>query len=282
MIFDPRTKIVLLIISGILAVMLDGVLVLLLCLLFGLILMFSQSSSRRRLIWLIVFLLLATWATAYSQGLFYDQYPRTPLFTLIPETFPFIGSLTDGIVLYKEGVLYGLRQSLRFSLMITVGTFVVITTQPRDLLLGMIRLGVPFPIAFMVTTAIRYLPMLASDTQLVFRSQQLRGARHFQVNLVTMLKHMVGIIRPVLVHNIRRATKMSEAIESRSFSVNKFTQRTYLNKLHFRFQDWFLVCTLIVLTVLIVLLKLSYWAYSSGLFYVNWLKPFYTFAGEML
>ena len=156
---DPRTKVIFLVVFSILAILLDGVLVMCLCLLSGLGLVLSQPRSRRRVGSLIILLFVGTWATAYSQGLFYDQYPRTPILTLIPRTLPVVGPLTDGIFLYQEGVLYGLRQSIRFSMVVIIGAFVVTTTQPRDLLLGLVRLGVPFPIAFMVITAIRYLPM---------------------------------------------------------------------------------------------------------------------------
>ncbi len=279
---DPRTKVIFLVVFSILAILLDGVLVMCLCLLSGLGLVLSQPRSRRRVGSLIILLFVGTWATAYSQGLFYDQSPRTPILTLIPRTLPVVGPLTDGIFLYQEGVLYGLRQSIRFSMVVIIGAFVVTTTQPRDLLLGLVRLGVPFPIAFMVITAIRYLPMLAKETEIVFRSQQLRGARHFHANPVTTLRYLIGVVRPILVHNIRRTTKMSEAIESRSFSSQNFAKRTYLNELNFRLQDWLLVFVLMVSLITVSILKLSYWAYTSGIFYADWLKPFYTFTREML
>ena len=279
---DPRTKVILLVVFSILAVLLDGVLVMCLCLLFGLGLVLSQPQSRRRVGSLIILLFIGTWATAYSQGLFYNQQPRTPILTLIPRTFPVVGPLTDGVLLYQEGVLHGLRQSIRFAMVVIIGAFVVTTTQPRDLLLGLVRLGVPFPIAFMVITAIRYLPMLAKETELVFRSQQLRGARHLHANPVVTLRYLIGVVRPILVHNIRRTTKMSEAIESRSFSSQNFAKRTYLNKLSFRLQDWLLVFVLTALLITVSTLKLSYWAYTNGIFYADWFKSFYTFTREML
>ena len=282
MTLDPRTKIICLTVFGWLAVMLDGTLALLTCLLVSLALMYSSPQSKARLRLLALVLLISTWATVYSQAIFYDQTPRTPLLTIIPETFPFLGSLTSGVSIYKEGLWHGLRQSLRFSMLITMGAFVVTTTQPRDLLLGLIRLGVPYPISFMTTTAIRYLPMLGSEAQLVLKSQQLRGVRHFQLNPLSTLRHLVGTVRPILINNIRRATRMSEAIESRAFSADQLSQRTYLHQLQLKVIDRILILLLLTGCTLVSLLKLVYWCYASGIFYASWLKSFYTFTREML
>ena len=267
---------------GWLVVMLDGTLALLTCLLVSLALMCSSPQSKARLRLLALVLLIGTWATVYSQAIFYDQTPRTPLLTIIPETFPFLGPLTSGVSIYKEGLWHGLRQSLRFSMLITMGAFVVTTTQPRDLLLGLIRLGVPYPIAFMTTTAIRYLPMLGSEAQLVLKSQQLRGVRHFQLNPFSTLRHLVGTVRPILINNIRRATRMSEAIESRAFSADQLSQRTYLHQLQLKAIDRILILLLLTGCTLVSLLKLVYWCYANGIFYASWLKSFYTFTRETL
>lgn len=282
MTLDPRTKIICLMVFGWLVVMLDGTLALLTCLLVSLALMCSSPQSKARLRLLALVLLIGTWATVYSQAIFYDQTPRTPLLTIIPETFPFLGPLTSGVSIYKEGLWHGLRQSLRFSMLITMGAFVVTTTQPRDLLLGLIRLGVPYPIAFMTTTAIRYLPMLGSEAQLVLKSQQLRGVRHFQLNPFSTLHHLVGTVRPILINNIRRATRMSEAIESRAFSADQLSQRTYLHQLQLKAIDRILILLLLTGCTLVSLLKLVYWCYANGIFYASWLKSFYTFTRETL
>ena len=62
---------------------------------------------------LAVLLLLSLWGSMFSQALFFSQTPRTPLFTLIASDNGFLGQITGGLYIYREGVLYGAVQGLR-------------------------------------------------------------------------------------------------------------------------------------------------------------------------
>ena len=75
---------------------------------------------------------------------------------------------------------------------------------------------------------------------------------------------------------------MSEAIESRAFSADQLSQRTYLHQLQLKVIDRILILLLLTGCTLVSLLKLVYWCYASGIFYASWLKSFYTFTREML
>lgn len=67
---------------------------------------------------LSIFLLLGLWGSISSQALFFAQNPRTPLFMLISPDFPFLGSLTGGLYIYREGIIYGAVQGMRTASMI--------------------------------------------------------------------------------------------------------------------------------------------------------------------
>ena len=83
--------------------------------------------------------------------------------------------MTGGIRVYREGLFHGIVQSLRFNTTLAIGCFIVWTTQPRDLLLALAQLRVPATLAFMVTTALHFIPVIANEAATVFRSQRLRG-----------------------------------------------------------------------------------------------------------
>ena len=277
----PHTKIVFLAIVSCLVILLDSPIALLVCFLVSLCFQASIPPSWRQMRLLILFVGLGTWGLIYSQGIFYNQFPRTVIFTLIHKDVPVIGGLTGGIHLYREGLFHGAVQSLRFNTMLTVSCFIIWTTQPRDLLLALVKLRVPYSLAFMVTTGLRYIPLIGSEAQTVIRSQRLRGFRYLRLNLFHTISGILNSLRPILTNNIRRATHLSEAVESRAFSPDA-VQRTSLRELKTQHQDVILIALLLVCLLSVIGLKGVYFLYANGLYYASWLRGAYTFAREVL
>ena len=277
----PLTKILLLAIVSCLVILLDSPIALFVCFLVSLCFQASIPPSWRQIRLLILFIGLGTWGLIYSQGIFYNQFPRTVIFTLIHKDVPIIGGLTGGIHLYREGLFHGAVQSLRFNTMLTVSCFIIWTTQPRDLLLALVKLRVPYSLAFMVTTGLRYIPLIGSEARTVIRSQRLRGFRYLQLNLFHTISGILNSLRPILTNNIRRATHLSEAVESRAFSPDA-AHRTSLRELKTRQQDILLIVLLLVCLLGVIGLKSVYFLYANGLYYASWLRGAYTFAREVL
>jgi len=277
----PHTKIILLAIVSCLVILLDSPIALFACFLVSLCCQASIPPSWRQIRLLILFVGLGTWGLIYSQGIFYNQFPRTVIFTLIHKDVPVIGGLTGGIHLYREGLFHGAVQSLRFNTMLTISCFIIWTTQPRDLLLALVKLRVPYSLAFMVTTGLRYIPLIGSEARTVIRSQRLRGFRYLRLNLFHTISGILNSLRPILTNNIRRATHLSEAVESRAFSPDA-AHRTSLRELKTRQQDILLIALLLVCLLSVIGLKGVYFLYANGLYYASWLRGAYTFAREVL
>lgn len=263
--------------------MLDSAASLLFCFLtsIGLIVLSFPSWRQYRL--LVFFIFFTTWGLIYSQSVFYNASPRTVLFTLVAPEVPIIGSMTGGVRVYREGLLYGAIQSLRFNTTLTIGCFIIWSTQPRDLLLAFVKLRVPYNLAFMVNTGLHYIPLIAAESANVIRSQRLRGFRYFQYNPLQIIRGLLNSFRPILTNNIRRATHLGEAVESRAFSpdiVEK--QRTYLRSLKMRSHDILLVATGAVILVVVIMLKTLYFCYANGIYYAFWMRGVYTFVREVL
>ena len=279
----PHTKIVLLAIVSCLVILLDSPIALLVCFLISLCLQASIPPSWRQLRLLILFIGLGTWGLIYSQGIFYNQLPRTVIFTLIHKDVPVLGAMTGGVHLYREGLFHGAVQSLRFNTTLTISCFIIWTTQSRDLLLALVKLRVPYSLAFMVTTGLRYIPLIGSEAQTVIRSQRLRGFRYLRLNFLHTISGILNSLRPILTNNIRRATHLSEAVESRAFSADAATaSRTSLRELKTQRSDVILIATLIVCLLSVIGLKSIYFLYANGLYYASWLRGAYTFAREVL
>ena len=227
-------------------------------------------------------LFFTTWGLIYSQAIFYNEFPRTVLFTLVPADLPLIGKMTGGIRVYREGLFHGIVQSLRFNTTLVIGCFIVWTTQPRDLLLALAQLRVPATLAFMVTTALHFIPVIANEAMTVFRSQRLRGFRYFRLNLFATCRGILNSFRPILAGNIRHATHLGESVESRGFSPEAVTQRTSLRTLKMGAWDFSLLAVLFVCLMGVVGLKLLYFFYANGIYYASWLRHAYTFTREVL
>ena len=137
---EPRTKILMMLIAGCLVILLDSPTALLVCFFGSLTLIALSRPTWRQIGLLCVFLFFTTWGLIYSQAIFYNEFPRTVLFTLVPPEFPIIGQMTGGIRVYREGLFHGIVQSLRFNTTLGIGCFIVWTTQPRDMLLALAQL----------------------------------------------------------------------------------------------------------------------------------------------
>ena len=279
----PRTKIVVLAVAGCLVVLLDSPVSLAVCFLASICLVGRARASWHQIRLLILFVFCGTWGLVYSQAIFYNEFPRTAILTLVDGDFPVIGELTGGIRFYREGLLYGAVQSLRFSTTLTIGCFIVWTTPPRDLLLGFLQLRVPYSLAFMVTTALRYIPLIGSEAVTVVRLQRLRGFRYFRLNPIHTFTGILNSLRPILMNNMRRATQLSEAVESRGFSPAVAAgDRTSLRALKMGRWDGGMIVLLLTCLTGVICLKALYFLYANGLFYASWLRGIYTFAREML
>ena len=281
-VLEPRTKILIMLISGCLVILLDSPNALLACFLGSLSLIAFSRPTLRQIRLLLIFLFFTTWGLLYSQAIFYNEFPRTVLLTLVPAELPVIGEATGGIRIYREGLFHGIVQSLRFNTTLVIGFFIVWSTQPRDLLLALVRLRVPGTLAFMVTTALHFIPMIANETAAVIRSQRLRGFRYLRFNLRATIRGILNSFRPILAGNIRRATRLGESVESRGFSSDTVMHRTSLRTLKMGPWDFSLLALLSLCLIGICCLKILYFCYLNGIYYQSWLRGVYTFTREVL
>ena len=168
---------------------------------------------------LAIFLLLGLWGSISSQALFFSQNPRTLLLMLISPDFPWLGALTGGLYIYREGIIYGAVQGMRTASMISLGLLVCWTSDPRDLLKGLTAWHLSPQAAFMLVTAIRFFPILAAEAGEVMTALQLRSGskqgRH------QVLRHIPYMIKPLLARCLRRAQTLSLSVTSRGLFLAK-------------------------------------------------------------
>jgi energy-coupling factor transport system permease protein len=262
---DPRVKIGILLVTGVVIVFLDNPILLAVILALGIAGMFLSRLALVKFKVACAIIALGIWGAVFSQALFYEQIPRTAILTVISPQIPVIGTLTKGIYIYQEGIIHGLKQGLRMVDMTTLGLLVCWTTDTRLLLLGLVKLRLPYGLAFMAVTSVRFIPILMQETMQVMTAAQMRGGSKFSMQ----------VLSPVLANCLRRAGTLAVAVESRAFRA--YEQRTYLEDLHCSAREKLLFIGFVAGSMAIVVCKASYLSYQYGLFYHSSLRPIYEF-----
>ena len=271
----PYTKFALSFLVSGLSVLLDRTLslTLLALLSFGL---FLSAGPGRTLLRTYLFLLLTTvWGLMVSQGLFYQDWPRTVLFCLIPP-----GEHFAGLCFVKEGFLYGLIQSLRLTAAISAGLYLVTSTPRETLFRALAALPLPRGLTLMAVSAVRFLPTVAEDLRLVRQALRLRGYRPLRCGLLRTLRTELAVLYPLLVRAVRHSRALADALLVRGFDPLSPSARVFL-------PPWprgekLLVAVIFGLALAVLAAKILFWLYLQEVLYVESLRSFYAFVRDFL
>ncbi len=269
---DSRTKLVLLAFLSAGAILIDSTITLYLLFvatLLGHLLAVHEINRWRLLILLIIFNI---WGTMLSQSIFYNAVPKTPLFTIMPPDFPLLGRITGGIYIYLEGLAYGARQALRSSMMLSVGLLVCWTTNTRDILRSFLYWKMPYELAFINVTSLRFLPDIFYEADAVMTAQRLRGYDPLKsISILRVIEVGRQTLLPVLARSIRRAITLALSVESRGFGRKQSS--IYMEEWPLR-EKIFVACSLTVLLA-VVAVKIIDWLSFNGLVYFTWFRGGY-------
>ncbi|AKB79406.1 Transmembrane component of general energizing module of ECF transporters [Methanosarcina horonobensis HB-1 = JCM 15518] len=191
-----------------------------------------------------------------SQALFY-YWAKDPLLTLIPPSFPLLGSLTGGVYFYADGAVYGLYQSFRFMTSLSAAMLVLATTHPSRLISGLVsffeikirgknyRIGLPYEIAFMLSSAVSFAPTMLEESGVILNAMQARGLE-LKGGVRTKAKALKYILVPLVVNILRAGRKLAISADTRGFRANR--HRTSLNELSLKSNDYLFLAYTIFFT----------------------------------
>jgi energy-coupling factor transport system permease protein len=204
--------------------------------------------------------------------------------TLIP-AFQLGDWQSGGLRLYREGITYGLAQSLRMVAVTIAGLTVCLSTSPPRLLAALTWLRVPTAIGFMTVAAMRFVPLVLSEYQIVRQARWLRSARGRGGNrnwswrpshLANTLRTEAALLVPVIAAALRRATSLATSVAARGFDPT--ARRRPYPPLRMSPVEIALTATLLTATGAVLATKLLYWLYLAELYYRPGLRPLYDFA----
>ena len=128
-------------------------------------------------------------------------------------------------VLTAEALDYAAAIALRLVTLILASLLFVATTDPRDVVLALAqKLRVPYRFAFAISIALRFVPVLEEEAELVRAAQRLRGLGE-PAGLKHWLSWRKRFALAVFASAIRRVQKTAEAMEAKHFGA--YRDRTY-------------------------------------------------------
>lgn len=260
---DPRVRLLLVMAVGVLALSLERPLSLLVLAAIAAMPLLASGVVRQwwgRALGVVV---LLTWSTAFSQGLFYATEPRVPLFALGP------------VVVWKEGVLWGLVQSLRFIAVSLAGLGLALTTPVDRMMAGLRGLHVPFGLAFLAAMSLRFLPVLTSEWWTARRARARRGRPAWQRGPFAWLRLEVDLMRPVLARALRRARSLAESLDARGFDAA--AARAPLRPLRIAAWEWPILIGAWAVALGAAAGRALFLLYTTDTWYLPALRPLYAF-----
>lgn len=167
---------------------------------------------------------------------------------IIPRFVPLIGGLGR---IALEGILFALLLSLRLLAMIIVLPLVSMTTPVHIFSLGLVRMGLPYRLAYTTTTALNLIPILQAEANVIVDAQRLRALQVFEKGkFLDKLKAYPPLVTPLVIGAMRRAQLIAVAMDSRAFGATK--DRTYIQDIQMRAMDWAFIAFSVLYTMLAV------------------------------
>jgi energy-coupling factor transport system permease protein len=226
-----------------------------------------RLDPRAKLLWLLVFSSIVFIASdsAIVLGIFgatllmgaLAKLPRDQIWestkyfvTLMPIAYMILYFALLGISM--QALWESLIFSAKFLVLIFASVIFTMTTSTRDLMLSLGKLRIPQSFVFMLTVAIRFIPVIMAEINNVIYAQKVR-AYNPELSLrhpIESMKRFVPILIPVLMLLLKRANELALSVESRAFLANK--KMTYPERLRFGIVDAAFSVILIMIFALVV------------------------------
>lgn len=133
------------------------------------------------------------------------------------------------IAVSAEGLVKGAGFFLRLSVVVLASFLFIWTTDIRDLMVGLVRLGLSYRFAFAIFMALRFLPLVQQEVEHVRAAHAIRG-RAAQSPLRHRFRLWQRYLFTVIVNGLRKAEGTAIAIESRGFGA--YPTRTFVKDFH--------------------------------------------------
>ena len=142
-------------------------------------------------------------------------------------------------------LLTAVVSALRLLAMGTVFFLFFQTTPPEALSNALLKMGVPYPFAFVLSASMQFVPVLVRRLGNIRDAQRARGIP-IEGGL-SLLIHLPALAGPLLIQAFKFADELAEAMEARGFGI---PGRRFRHEPRFRWMDW----TVVVISVVVLVM----------------------------
>ena len=162
----------------------------------------------------------------------------------------------------KEGLVQAFYMGVRLITLIMGTSLMTFTTTPTSLTDGLER-GLGFlklvkvpvhEIAMMISIALRFIPILAEETDKIMKAQMARGADFETGNVIARAKALVPLLVPLFISAFRRATELAMSMEARCYHGGE--GRTKMHPLKYEKGDFTAYAIFFIYLACCILLKI--------------------------
>lgn len=229
---DPRVKMIAVLTLSLLAFIMTTLAYLLVLLGFILLLLLLARSSYSKTVYALKFVARFMLLISVLWPLF-DPTGTPELLRLGP------------IVVTEPGIWRGLTSAVRVGCLATVWYILIFTTSQRDLVRGLVKLGLRFDFGLALAIALRYFPAFGSIMDSVIDAQRSRGMEFEKGSILQRARKYVAVLGPAIVVALKTADTLALALQSRAYGARR--QRTYLRELKMRTSDYVALVTSLAL-----------------------------------
>jgi energy-coupling factor transport system permease protein len=120
------------------------------------------------------------------------------------------------------------------------------TTTPERLSNALLKMGVPYPFAFVLSASMQFVPALVRRLGNIRDAQRSRGIP-IEGGL-SLLIHLPALAGPLLIQAFKFADELAEAMEARGFGI---PGRRFRHEPRFRWMDWTVVIISVAVLVMV-------------------------------
>lgn len=152
-----------------------------------------------------------------------------------------------------ESLAYAVSRTLLIASTIVLGVLFVSTTRNEEFVLALIKVGLPYRVGFVISTALRLVPMIISHTATIGQAQRSRGLNLDTGNILQRIRKFMPLLIPVFASTIRSSGTLSMALEAKGFGA--YPRRTFYLQLTLHPLDYALTLLSFLILGLAIYLK---------------------------
>jgi len=162
-----------------------------------------------------------------------------------------------------ESALFSISRTMLMVFMITGGMILISTTRNEALVLGMIKMGLPYRVGFAISTSLRLVPTIASSVIIITQAQRSRGLDLESGNIAARIRKFIPLLIPVFISTIRSTNIFAMALESKGFGARE--DRTFYLQMKMGILDYVLLIFGLLFTLALIYFNLQGYGDIPGL-----------------